>query len=444
MAEEIIFPRVDMDMTSGQISRWFFKDGDAVEKGQPLFEIETDKAAMEIDASISGILKAPAPTGTQIMVGHVVGWIAEPHENFVPPAASAASQTQAEIETALPASADERTIAEAPHGSRATEATPLHTDGSEGLRATPLARHLAKASKIAITEIQGSGPLGRVQARDIEAYQNTLANVRDTAPASHSVALTASSAPLHHAILREGQGDPLVFIHGFGADLNSWRPLIQAMGQGRTVFALDLPGHGQSPWQGATSVNTLVQAVAHAINEAGFSSLHLIGHSLGAGLATLAIKQIKSRVKSLFLISPAGLGPEINETFIDGFCRSTHELSLRAWMDLLVADPQILTDAFVRLTASARAQGQVAAAQRAVADIAFVDGAQSFSIRQALSGLTIPTRLVMGLEDRIIPPHHVNDLPGAVALHRLKGVGHMPHVEARELLARLIHDHVGS
>ena len=62
MAEEIIFPRVDMDMTSGQISRWFFKDGDKVEKGQPLFEIETDKAAMEIPSPKGGKIKDTAST----------------------------------------------------------------------------------------------------------------------------------------------------------------------------------------------------------------------------------------------------------------------------------------------------------------------------------------------------------------------------------------------
>ena len=75
MATEIILPRVDMDMASGQISRWFITEGASVKKGDPLFEIETDKAAMDIDASVSGILRDLAPIGVQIPVGQTVGWI---------------------------------------------------------------------------------------------------------------------------------------------------------------------------------------------------------------------------------------------------------------------------------------------------------------------------------------------------------------------------------
>jgi pyruvate dehydrogenase E2 component (dihydrolipoamide acetyltransferase) len=57
MATEVILPRVDMDMATGRIARWYVEEGGAVEKGQPLFEIETDKAAMEIEAPGTGILR---------------------------------------------------------------------------------------------------------------------------------------------------------------------------------------------------------------------------------------------------------------------------------------------------------------------------------------------------------------------------------------------------
>src|SRR5688500_4402422 len=76
MAVEVILPKVDMEMESGQISRWYAKDGDAVTKGQVLFEIETDKAAMEVDAPSSGILRnVTAAEGTTVPVGQAVAWI---------------------------------------------------------------------------------------------------------------------------------------------------------------------------------------------------------------------------------------------------------------------------------------------------------------------------------------------------------------------------------
>ena len=57
MASEVIMPRVDMDMAEGKIAYWYVKNGDTVTKGQPLFDIETDKATMEVEAHADGIVK---------------------------------------------------------------------------------------------------------------------------------------------------------------------------------------------------------------------------------------------------------------------------------------------------------------------------------------------------------------------------------------------------
>ncbi len=84
MAVEVILPKVDMDMETGQISRWYAKDGDTVTKGQLLFEIETDKAAMEIDAPASGIIAdISAAEGAVVPVGQTVAWIYDEGEERV-------------------------------------------------------------------------------------------------------------------------------------------------------------------------------------------------------------------------------------------------------------------------------------------------------------------------------------------------------------------------
>jgi len=76
MAVEVILPKVDMDMETGKILRWYKQAGDVVSKGEPLFEMETDKAAMEVDAPASGILDdVNAPEGEDIPVGQAVAWI---------------------------------------------------------------------------------------------------------------------------------------------------------------------------------------------------------------------------------------------------------------------------------------------------------------------------------------------------------------------------------
>ena len=86
MAVEIVMPRVDMDMSSGRMGRWHAAEGAHVVKGATLFEIETDKAAMEVDAPASGVLKfVAASEGDVLPVGACIGWIVAEGENFVPP-----------------------------------------------------------------------------------------------------------------------------------------------------------------------------------------------------------------------------------------------------------------------------------------------------------------------------------------------------------------------
>ena len=86
MAVEIVMPRVDMDMTSGRMGRWHAPEGAHVEKGATLFEIETDKAAMEVDAPASGVLKfVAASEGDVLPVGACIGWIVPEGESFAPP-----------------------------------------------------------------------------------------------------------------------------------------------------------------------------------------------------------------------------------------------------------------------------------------------------------------------------------------------------------------------
>src|SRR5271170_1693020 len=86
MAVEIVMPRVDMDMSSGRMGRWHAAEGAHVVKGATLFEIETDKAAVEVDAPASGVLRfVAASEGDVLPVGACIGWIVGESETFAPP-----------------------------------------------------------------------------------------------------------------------------------------------------------------------------------------------------------------------------------------------------------------------------------------------------------------------------------------------------------------------
>ena len=179
MAVEVIFPKVDMDMDQGSISKWHVKDGDTVKKGQAVFEIETDKSAMEIEAPGDGVIKLSGITeGSSVNIGTIVAMIfgeGEAVKNF-----SNSSDTPAKAGAGLVAIASE---AKPDPGLRRDD----EVKGT-GVRATPLARRLAKHAGIALTSLVGSGPRGRVTAVDVKVVKTqkpeiaaTLASGMDTA-----------------------------------------------------------------------------------------------------------------------------------------------------------------------------------------------------------------------------------------------------------------------
>jgi pimeloyl-ACP methyl ester carboxylesterase len=420
MPTEVILPRVDMDMETGRISHWFFKPGDAVEKGAVLFEIETDKAAMEIEAPASGRLQILVETGKQIPVGSTVGWILAEGESEVAGDASAVAPT------ALP-TAETVAVVEA--------ATPVSVQASasdtSAVRATPLSRRLAAQNGLDLATIAGTGPNGRVQAADVEALIDERPN-----------ATTTSGDLLNGTWLRQGAGTPIVLIHGFGADLGGWRPFVQGLPAALPIYAVNLPGHGISSLGDDVSLSGFAARVIASLTAAGITGGHIVGHSLGGAVAALVATDPAFDAKSLFLIAPAGLGPEANATFVRQFAVASEEASIAIWMRELVADASVITPMLVRATVKARAETNAIATLPIIAAKLFPDGAQGTSIVDRLQTPTIPTRVVFGREDRIIPAMHAERVGGRVAVHLYRGVGHLPHFEIRDEIARLLLEHM--
>jgi len=456
MPSEVILPRVDMDMTTGKIARWHVEAGATVTKGQPLFDIETDKAAMEIEAPASGTIRdMTGVSGDDIPVGSVVAWIFAEGETSVEakaaPAPHASSAPRIDVPELRFDSAQPPARAQAPGADRETSTPPL-ANGFDGQpRATPMARRLARAHGVDLATLAGSGPRGRIQAADIEAAAAAPAAIQAPAPkpapviapapqpapapSTTAVASTRQAGPTNLVQLREGDGRPILLVHGFGADHNTWRPYLGHVASGRPVLAFDLPGHGGSPLGGVADFAALVDGVAAGLGQAGLGAVDLVGHSLGGAVAvTLAAIGVVD-VRSLLLLAPAGLGPDIDGDFLDGYLRAGSEAALTPWLHRLVADPGVISSAFVRATLRARDGTTLVADQRAVAAAVFPDGTQAFSIRADLARLAMPVRVVVGTADRIIPSRHAADLPPMVALHRLAGIGHMPQFEAAGIVA---------
>ena len=417
MPTEVILPRVDMDMTEGMIAAWHVKEGDEVREGMLIFEIETSKATMEIDAPASGIIRQiNTPVGESVAVGTAVAWIY---------------------------AAGEALVEHGEHGGRAAADDVAAADAQAPLRATPAARRLARERGLQLVGIAGSGPHGRVAAQDVlhAAMLEEMPEPAVTgAPHTHL---------LHSIALRKGSGDPLVLLHGFAAESNSWRPFSQAVtrlgGTEAGILAVDLPAHGKSPAEAAGSLEEMIAALEHTLLDAGIERCHLVGHSFGGALAlATSAKASRLEVRSLALLAPAGLGPESNGPFLRGLTDATRRASLVPWLKQLFADPARLDEGFIATAWQQLESPEVRERLAVVADTFFPDGTQMLDLRHLLNDLTMPVRVLWGQQDRILPVRHADGLPGHIAVHRFAGVGHLPHVEAEAQVARIVVQNMAS
>jgi len=240
--------------------------------------------------------------------------------------------------------------------------------------------------------------------------------------------------------LKRGEGgEPVLLLHGFGGDLGNWLFNHDALAEGRVVYAIDLPGHGESAKDvGAGTLDELAAVVAAFLETLGVESAHLVGHSLGGAVALAMASATPKRVRSLSLICSAGLGREINAGYIEGFVRATTRNALRPCVAQLYADETLVTRQLVDdLLKYKRLEG-VDAALRKLADNLFPGGTQASLFRDGLASTKIPVLVIWGAKDRIIPAAHAEGLPGHVKVEVLPDAGHMVQMEAAGAVNRLL------
>jgi pyruvate dehydrogenase E2 component (dihydrolipoamide acetyltransferase) len=155
MANEVKLPRLGQGMEAGTVTRWLKSEGDQVAKGEPLYEIDTDKVTQEVESDFAGVLlKITLPEG-EAPVGQTIAWIGEAGE---------------EIKAAAPAKASPAPAA-APAPSNPVPRTEVPgTSSANGgrIKASPLARRLARERGIDLASVRGTGPDGRIVAEDVE------------------------------------------------------------------------------------------------------------------------------------------------------------------------------------------------------------------------------------------------------------------------------------
>lgn len=244
---------------------------------------------------------------------------------------------------------------------------------------------------------------------------------------------------------RRGDGDRTVLlVHGFGGDLDNWLFTIDALAEKATVYALDLPGHGQSTKAVADpSLAGLSAALLGFMDAVGIASAHLVGHSMGGAVSMQTALDAPERVESLALIASAGLGREINHAYIQGFVAATGRRDLKPVLEQLFADTGLVSRQLVEDLLKYKRLDGVDGALRALSGALFANGEQASVLAADLAGASKPTLVVWGQDDRIIPAAHATALGSGARAEVIPDAGHMVQMEAAGTVNGLLKEHIG-
>ena len=266
----------------------------------------------------------------------------------------------------------------------------------------------------------------------------------------------------HLAVRRAGNGPTVVLIHGMAGSLTTWDPVFAELARSCDVIAVDLPGHGTSSrLRGDYSLGSLAASVRDVLDELGVRTATIVGHSLGGGIAMQFMYQFPERCERLVLVSSGGLGREVTPLLralavpgaglaLAGVARIQHQrpvaaagrlvrpLARRVWNDLpyMVRQLATLDDPETRRS--------FLATIHAVIEV----GGQGINATDRLHlAAGLPTLIVWGEDDRIIPSDHGSaaaELVPGCRFELIPGAGHYPHEDDPELFARVVSDFVAT
>jgi pyruvate dehydrogenase E2 component (dihydrolipoamide acetyltransferase) len=427
MATAIAMPKLGMTMTEGRVIDWSVAVGDRVEKGQVVLVIESEKAEVEVEAAVSGVLRhIYVPADTTVASGTLLGAItADADESF--DAEEFRRQQQSEGGRTIPAAAAAKT--EAAALSRPREALP------RGAPVTPAARRRARELGLNLAAIAGSGPGGRITVEDVEALAQKRRELKEVAP---GVSLEVPG---------QGDGETVVLLPGFGTDVSSFAPLVPVLAERYRVLGVNPRGVGLSdaPEADGYEVSASAEDVATLIP----GGAHVIGASLGAAVAIELALAHPECVRSLTLLTPFVRAGARLLAVIDSWCAMAEvtgpDVLARALLPWFFS-PRLLADANARERTARGLEamlGRVPAAtlKRQAAGLRAWSGTRESSLGQVVAS----TLVVAAGADLLVPDAHrlAEQIPRA-QLVVPEHAGHAVAIEAAVAVNEAVRAHVAA
>ena len=283
----VMMPKLGMSMAEGTVVEWLIDVGERIEKGEPLVLIESEKAQVEVESAVTGVLRHVyvEPTET-VPCGTLLAAFTDTEDDSFDAEVFRQEHEAANPPPERPAPAP--ALALAP--SSAAKAEKPSGPARRGAPVTPAARRRARELKVESADVPGTGPGGRVTIEDVVAY----------AERRESLVTVADGVALE--VLRDGEGDPVLLLPGFGTDVSAFARQSPILAKQFQVLGVNPRGVGLSdaPDDDVYTVTTAASDAAAVLD----GPAHVVGASLGAAVALELALAHPEQVRSLTLITP--------------------------------------------------------------------------------------------------------------------------------------------
>jgi pyruvate dehydrogenase E2 component (dihydrolipoamide acetyltransferase) len=441
VATILSMPKWGLSMKTGLIVEWLKKAGEAVQEGEPIVEIESEKATNEVEAPVTGIIRTiEIEEGDSAPVGAAIAVITLPGEELSDEQVADLIREDAEIKRQRAEMLTKKAAPKIASTGAASKVVRAPSTGGGRVNASPAARRLAQELGVDLTTLAGTGPGGMIGREDV---QRAAEEAKATSSEEAEEKIVDVGGFATHYIIAGPAGAPrVIFVHGLGGSYETWSLNLPAFAEGFRICALDLPGAGSSDKPDMDySVPSMADFLARFLDALGgdWQRVSFVGHSLGGAIVLDFASRYSERVERLVLIDSAGLGLEINGEVLDLIRADPTIEGIRTELTHFFAHQGLVQQALVEQLYQQRLQPGAREALLATTDAAFGGNQQHVDLREALAALHGKSLLVWGSEDSVIPVAHAREAsrtPGS-RVDVFDACGHCPHIEKAEAFNQL-------
>ena len=435
-------------MKTGLIVEWLKKAGEPVQQGEPIVEIESEKATNEVEAPVTGIMRSiEIKEGDSAPVGAAIAVITLPGEELSDEQIAALLREDAEIKRQRAEMlTKQRAVPKASPAGTSPSTVRAPTSAGGRVNASPAARRLAQELGVDITTITGTGPGGMIGREDVQRVAEGAKAV--SSEEAEEKVVDVEGVAIHCLIAGPAGAPRVVFVHGLGGSYETWSLNLPAFAERFRICALDLVGAGSSDKPAMDySVPSLADFLARFLDalEGDWQRVSLVGHSLGGAIALAFTSRYPERVERLVLVDSTGLGPEIDSEVLDMIRAEPSMEGIRAELTHFFAHQGLVQQALVEQLYQQRLQPGARKALLETTEAAFGGNRQQIDLRETLATLPNKALVVWGNADSVVPVAHAKQAsrtPGS-RVEVFEACGHCPHIERADEFNQLVMSFLG-